>query len=140
VRRPAILAALVIGSGASVGISLADGQSSCELPPTVQTVTFSRARYPSIYRHWLDATAKGWPRVLVVERDGTNARRDRLLANVPTRPGQDRDEYPPSVGREGWLGDVEYVPSSENRSQGASLGGQLRGLCDGARVEYRWRP
>jgi hypothetical protein len=140
VKRTAILTALMVGSGAGVGISLADGQPSCQLPPTVQTVTFSRARYPLIYRHWLDATAKGWPRVLIVERSGTDGRRDRLLASVPTRPGMDRDEYPPSVGREGWLADVEYVPSSENRSQGASLGGQLRGLCDGARVEYVWRP
>jgi hypothetical protein len=30
---------------------------------------------------------------------GTDARRDRLLADIPTRSGFDRDEYPPSVGR-----------------------------------------
>lgn len=139
-RNHWLIAVTAITIAAGAGISVADGRTTCELPSSVQTVTFSRARYPSIYQHWLDATAKGWPRVLVVERIGTDARRDRLLANVPTRAGQDRDEYPPSVGREGWLGDVEYVPSSENRSQGASLGGQLRGFCNGTRVEYRWTP
>lgn len=32
--------------------------------------------------------------------------------------------------------DVAYVRSSENQSAGASLGGQLRRYCDGARVRY----
>jgi hypothetical protein len=107
---------------------------------TVQTVEFSAARYPNIHQHYLDAVAKGWPRILVLDRTGDATRRSKLLAPVPTHAGQDRDEYPPATAREGWLADVEYVPSGENRSQGASLGAQLRGLCDGVRFEYRWRP
>jgi hypothetical protein len=31
---------------------------------------------------------------------------------------------------------VEYVPSSENRSHGSSLGAQLRPYCDGTRFRY----
>lgn len=57
-------------------------------------------------------------------------RRDRLLQGVPTKAGYDREKYPPAVGRgrghgltrgsnpTGWMADVEYVPSSENRSHG----------------------
>lgn len=100
----------------------------------------------------LSAIAKGWPTVLVVNRPGADARRDRLLEDVPTRPGNDRDEYPPAVGRGranggnrglvrginplGWMADVAYVPSKENRSHGSALGAKLRGLCNGVRFRY----
>jgi len=69
-------------------------------------------------------------------------------ATYPTRPAQDRDEYPPAVGRghgaglergsnpRGWRADVRYVPSSENRSHGSTLGIKLRRLCNGVRVRY----
>jgi hypothetical protein len=36
----------------------------------------------------------------------------------------------------GWLADVMYVASSENRSHGSSLGAKLRGLCNGTRFRY----
>ena len=43
--------------------------------------------------------AQGLAATLVLNRSGADARHDRLLAPYPTRPGQDRDEYPPAVGR-----------------------------------------
>jgi hypothetical protein len=116
----------------------AAGAQTCDYPHTIHTVRFDRTRYPDIYQHYTDAIAKGWPRTLIVERTGAATRRQRLLRPIPTRAGQDRDEYPPATAREGWLADVEYVPSSENRSQGASLGAQLRGVCDGVRFQYDW--
>jgi len=84
----------------------------------------------------------------VLNRRGADARRDRLLENYPTRDGYDRDEYPAAVGRgkgrglergrnpRGWKADVRYVPSSENRSHGASLGAKLRDFCNGTRFRY----
>jgi len=60
----------------------------------------------------------------------------------------DRDEYPPAVGRgrgahlargshpRGWLADVAYVPSHENRSHGSTMGIKLRRFCDGTRFRY----
>jgi len=84
----------------------------------------------------------------VLNRRGADARRDRLLGGFPTRAGFDRDEYPPAVGRgrgkglrrgtrpRGWKADVRYVPSSENRSHGATLGIKLRRFCDGTRFRY----
>ena len=130
----------------------AKAKSSCTRPSTVQKLLFSSAKYPNIKAHTLAAIAKGWPRVMVLNRKGTDARRDRLLDLIPTKAGFDRDEYPAAVGRGkpngrqrglvrginpiGWLADVQYVPSSENRSHGSSLGAKLRRFCDGTRFRY----
>jgi hypothetical protein len=126
--------------------------TACKRPKTVQRLVFSKTKYPNIRAHVLRAIAKGWPKVMVVNRKGADKRRDHLLAPIPTKPGFDRDEYPAAVGRGkangsstgllrgadpiGWLADVEYVPSSENRSQGSSLGAKLRKLCNGTRFRY----
>ena len=34
---------------------------------------------------------QGWPRIMVVNRKATDARRDRLLEGIPTNAGFDRD-------------------------------------------------
>lgn len=120
----------------------------CANPSGVQSISFSKSKYPNIKRHAERAIAKGWPSVLVLNRAGADARRDRLLRVWDTRPGKDRDEYPPAVGRgrgkgltggsspRGWKADVAYVPSSENRSHGSRMGIKLRRFCDGTRFRY----
>jgi hypothetical protein len=122
--------------------------TGCVTPNRVQDISFSRTKYPTIRQHFLDALARGWPRTLVLNRPGADARRDRLLAGFPTQPGMDRDEYPPAVGRGrgpgltggtdpiGWRADVRYVPSGENRSHGSTMGIKLRRFCDGTRFRY----
>ena len=122
--------------------------AGCTTPSGVQPISFSRTKYPNIRRHFRAALRRGWPRTLVLNRPGSDARRDRLLGGFPTRPGFDRDEYPPAVGRgrgkglrrgthpRGWKADVRYVPSSENRSHGSTLGIKLRRFCDGTRFRY----
>jgi hypothetical protein len=119
----------------------------CIKPTSVQPIGFSSTKYPNIRAHALAAIKDGWPRVLVVS-DGVDARRDRLLQGFPTKRGYDRDEYPPAVGRGRgkylsrgvnpvrWLADVAYVPSSENRSHGSTLGIKLRRFCNGTRFRY----
>jgi hypothetical protein len=116
----------------------AHAAAACEYPTTVQDLEFSAARYPNIREHYVHAVARGWPRIMVIDREGADGRRDRLLRGIPTKAGYDRDEAPAAVLREGWLADVEYVPSSENRRQGASLGAQIRPFCNGVRVRYVW--
>jgi hypothetical protein len=122
-----------------------DGQNpaGCTKPSAAQRLVFSRSKYSNIRRHYRGALHRGWPVRLVVNRRGADARRDRLLEDIPTRDGFDRDEYPPAVGRgkgpglergsnpRGWKADVRYVESSENRSHGVSLGAKLRAFCNG---------
>jgi hypothetical protein len=122
--------------------------TGCVRPSAVQNISFSKTKYPNIRRHFLDALRKGWPRTLVLNRSGADARRDRLLASYPTRSGLDRDEYPPAVGRgkgpglergvnpRGWRADVRYVPSHENRSHGSTMGIKLRRFCNGTHFRY----
>jgi len=130
-------------------------EPTCTRPRGVQRIVFRRASYPNIRRHYIGALRRGWPKVMVLNRPGADARRDRLLQGVPTRDGFDRDEYPAAVGRgransrsralvrgrnpRGWKADVAYVPSGENRSHGSSLGNKLRGLCNGTRFRYVFR-
>ncbi len=136
------------GGGAPTAPPAPTNPVGCVRPSGVQNITFSAAKYPNIRRHFLDALRKGWPRILVLNRSGADARRDRLLASYPTRPGMDRDEYPPAVGRgrgtglergvnpTGWRADVRYVPSHENRSHGSTMGIKLRRFCNGTRFRY----
>lgn len=113
-------------------------------------VEVSVSRYPHVWRHVVDARAGRntasdgktvvsnglkWPTVLVKNDQGEDRRRAAAFAasGVPAMHGFDRDEYPPAEGRSSNLADIRYVPSSENRSQGSSMGNQLRSWCNGQR-------
>ncbi len=124
-------------------------KAKCVRSRGIVPISFSGTKYPKIRAHTESAIAAGWPRTLRVNRRGADARRARLLgSSFPTKPGFDRDEYPPAVGRgkgkglergtnpRGWRASVAYVPSSENRSHGAALGIKLRRYCDGTKFRY----
>jgi hypothetical protein len=127
------------------------GTAECVRPSGVQPIVFSAEKYPNVRRHFRGALRRGWPRRLVLNRRGADERRERLLRDIPTREGFDRDEYPPAVGRgkgkglergrnpRGWKAHVRYVPSSENRSHGAALGAKLDDFCNGTRFRYVFR-
>lgn len=102
---------------------------------TIVTVKLDRTRHRSVLQHMRQAIRAGWPRVLTLNRDGADERRERLLDDdrYPTRPGRDRDEWPMAFARETWRADVAYVPSGQNRSAGAIIGNTLRDYCDGTR-------
>jgi hypothetical protein len=122
--------------------------ANCTTPAGVQNVTFSKTKYPNIRKHFLRALRKGWPRTLVLNRDGAAERRARLLEGVATKPGYDRDEYPPALARgkgagltkgidqRGWRADVALVASHENRSHGSTMGLKLRRFCNGTKFRY----
>jgi hypothetical protein len=125
-----------------------DDPVGCTRPRSVQAIGFSGTKYPRIRAHTEAAIREGWPRTLVLNREGADGRRGRLLQGIATRSGYDRDEYPPAVGRGfgpgldrgahplGWRASVAYVPSAENRSHGSVLGIKLRRFCDGTRFRY----
>lgn len=113
---------------------------SCSRPPHPVRVEFSKAAYPHIIRHIKRSWKLGYRKVLRINRPGADARRDKVLVGIPTKEGFDRDEAPAAVLRKRWRTDVAYVPSSENRSAGASLGNQIAPYCNGVRVKYSFVP
>lgn len=125
-----------------------DASPKCSKPKAVQRISFSKTKYRSIREHYLTAVRRGWPRILVLNRPGADARRDRLLEDYATQEGYDRDEYPPAIGRgkgkgltrgtnpRGWRANVEFVRSFENRSHGSRLGIKLRRFCNGTKFRY----
>jgi hypothetical protein len=142
---PLLAVALVTGGCAVPASHTAAGPASagrpsahkaCERTKRIVPVGLSKTKYPNILAHAARAAAKGYGRVWTLNRPGADARRDRLLAGIPTRPGFDRDEAPMAAARRTWRADVEYVPSSENRSAGSVAGIKLRRFCDGTRFEY----
>lgn len=110
----------------------------CERPDQVVRIVFSKSAYPNIIRHIKKSWRLGYRKVLRINRPGADDRRDKALAGIPTKDGFDRDEAPAAVLRKRWRTDVAYVPSSEYRSAGASLGNQISPYCDGVRVRYRF--
>lgn len=109
--------------------------TNCKKPKGVVSIGLSKTKYPKTLQHMEEAIAKGWPRIMILNREGAGARRERLLANIPTKPGFDRDEFPAAVGRKSWKAHVKYVPSSDNRGAGSSMGIKLRQYCDGTRFQ-----
>jgi hypothetical protein len=143
-RMVAVIAAALVAWGAS----LADGDGTAQTREPgcrghVATVDVSQGKYPAIAAHIHSAQAHGQPRVMVVNRAGAKQRRDRLLKwwqvrhPQPKGDGLDLDEQSPAMARATWKADVRPVPQDENRAQGASMGGQLRGVPDGGC--FRWR-
>lgn len=122
--------------GAGKVVKEAAAAASCERPDEVVDVSFSQTKYPHIRAHYRRAVREGWPSVFTLNRKGADARRDKALEGVPTKPGYDRDEEPPAVGRKTWHTHVALVPSSENRSHGATLSVKLKRYCDGTRFRY----
>ena len=56
---------------------------------------------------------------MVLNRRGTNQRRDRLLANIPRHAGFDRDEYPAAVGLGVEPGDLSNAGEGSLVAEGA---------------------
>lgn len=110
----------------------------CEKPDGIIDVSFSKTTFPHIRRHQIRSIREGWPSVYTINRKGADARRDKALAGIPTKPGYDRDESPAAMLRRTWRTDVALVPSSENRRHGALMGAKLRRYCNGTRVRFIW--
>lgn len=63
------------------------------------------------------------PAEVTIDREGAEDRRTESMKQVPqTRPGYDRDEYPPAVFLEGGEGSsVKYIDPFDNRGAGSSV-------------------
>jgi hypothetical protein len=110
----------------------------CRVVDRVVRIGLSATRYPAVRAHWEAAIDRGKPRVLTVHRTGAARRRVRLLRGIPTRPGQDRDEYPMAMARTTVAADVAYVDAAQNRGSGSVQGAKLRRYCSGQRFRIVW--
>lgn len=111
-------------------------QEDCRTTTAVVLIPLTMTKHEHIIAHANAAVKKGWPVVLVLNREGAGERRKIAIAVLPAKPGFDRDEYPPAAGRDKNETDVAYVDSHENRSAGAVMGNALQGYCDGTKFKY----
>ena len=93
--------------------------------------------HPEAATHVQDAQASGHPSEVTVDRGADVARRCRVAtSSTPSEAGKDRDEYPPAISKEGGSGSsVRNIPLGDNLGAGASMGGQLRDVPNGSRVQ-----
>ena len=141
-----ILLLVVLGLGFLLSLTRSFPQEAVLATPTPLTqcpttwngtpvfmVRLSRTTYPASTQHIDDARRLGKPWVLTLDRPGANQRRDDATRNFPRVAGQQPDEYPPALAREGGVNaDVRNIPSGDNQGAGASMGNQLRGQPDGS--------
>jgi len=114
------------------GMQQAADPEDCQLVHKSIAVYIDPSRYPLTADHVIDAKRAGEAKVLHLDREGADDNRDDSLAGIPTKDGHDRDEYPPAASAEGGQGaSVRYVPSSDNRGAGSSMGAQLGDYCSG---------
>jgi len=138
VRRLGGAGIALLVAGATLGplpqSATSEDPAGCETTKRIAVIRIAESRYPKTADHIDDAARAGQPRRLTLERDGADERREEATAGTQSKPGYDKDEYPPALSRQGGKGaDVRLVPSSDNRGAGASMGNQLRRYCDGQR-------
>ncbi len=128
-----ITGAAPVSRSASAQLSAQAGEDPEGWPPDspLGRCALVPRRWPNIADHIADVRRR-YPLVLHIDRAGADENREDSLRGIPTKPGFDRDEYPPAVAREGGEGaDVRYVRSSENRSAGSYMGNRLEPYCSG---------
>jgi hypothetical protein len=132
------------GGGGAGGAGRTDDPPSCKTTDKVVEIGLSKTKHANVLAHAADAGKRGYGKVKsdspypvwTINRGGAAGRRKQLLAGIPTRPGMDRDEAPPAMARDKVDASVRYVPSSENRSAGATMGVKLRQWCNGTKFRY----
>jgi hypothetical protein len=103
-------------------------------------VSLSRSVQPDMYDQITRVEAERGSSVYTHDPALAGPNRATSLEGYPPSAGYDRSEWPPASTQEGGSGaDVQYLSPSQNRSNGASIGNQLRGLPAGTRWQIRWR-
>jgi hypothetical protein len=101
----------------------------------VKVIKVNRKKYPESANHIDEAQNNGHPRILTVNRKNAQNNRKKSLKGIPTKKGQDRDEYPPAMFKEGGEGaSVRHIKSSDNRGSGSCIGAQCRDVKNGEKI------
>ncbi|MED3325377.1 NucA/NucB deoxyribonuclease domain-containing protein [Bacillus thuringiensis] len=100
-----------------------------------QVLEFPSDKYPETGTHIKEAIEKGKTDICTIDRKGAADRRKQSLANVPTKKGYDRDEFPMALCAEGGTGaDIKYIKPSDNRGAGSFVGNKLEKFQDGTQI------
>lgn len=98
---------------------------------------FPADKYPVTAAHIASAILAGESDICTIDRTGADANRAAALANIPTKEGYDRDEWPMAMCKEGGEGaSVAYIDPSDNRGAGSYVGNALEQYPDGTRVKF----
>ncbi|HDR6289231.1 TPA: sporulation protein [Bacillus cereus] len=101
-----------------------------------EVVQISSDKFPETAAHIKDAIKNGKTDICTIDRKGAADRRKQSLANVPTKKGYDRDEYPMAMCKEGGTGaDIRYIDPSDNRGAGSYIGSKASDLQDGTKFK-----
>ena len=123
-------------SGCSAIQSSNHVKQTSESQDIAQVIEFPSNKYPETAAHIKDAIASGKTDICTIDRGGAAERRKQSLANVPTKKGYDRDEYPMDLCREGGKGaDIRHIKPDDNRGAGSYIGNKVEKLPDGAQVK-----
>jgi hypothetical protein len=135
----------------------AGGSKSQPLPPVRKggctykkdpvTVVVDSRKYPASALHLFIAARNGVPEILHINRDPGYDLRANSLEGIPSNSTFDRDEVPFAVSNEAVVynrvrgtSDIAYIPFSDNRGSGSSMGGQLSGYCTGQSFRIQLDP
>ncbi|WP_189922998.1 polymorphic toxin-type HINT domain-containing protein [Kitasatospora xanthocidica] len=107
--------------------------AACSCPsPRPATWTIDAIQHPDSAIHAAEQGGEGM--MVTLDRAGADARRTDNLRGIPTLPGQDRDEFPPAVFKEGASAHVKHIGAGDNRGAGSDMKNQLVGIPNGSRV------
>lgn len=95
-------------------------------------------KYPASALHLYLGARAGVPQVLHINRDPGYDIRSNSLEGIPSNDTTDRDETPFAISNEAVVynrsegtSDIAFIPYSDNRGSGSSMGGQLSDYCTG---------
>lgn len=102
------------------------------------SVVIDSKKYPASALHIYLGVRAGVPEILHINRDPGYDVRLNSLEGIPSNSEFDRDETPFALSNEAAFynrskgtSDIAYIPFSDNRGSGSSMGGQLSDYCDG---------
>jgi hypothetical protein len=104
----------------------------------VVKVVVDSDKYPASALHLYLGARAGVPQVLHINRDPDYDVRSNSLEGIPSNSSTDRDESPFAISNEAVVynrqkgtSDIAFIPFSDNRGSGSSMGGQLSDYCSG---------
>jgi len=104
----------------------------------IVTVDVDSNKYPASALHIYIALRNGVPQTLHINRDPGYDLRANSLEGIPSNSTTDRDEFPFALSNEAVVynkqvgtSDIAFIPFSDNRGSGSSMGNQLSDWCQG---------